>query len=110
MTVQSLTKRQSYLEGFQYQETIADGATGDDVIIPPLIAGKKISCRVICGAGTGKIQVTLSLDSAVVAGTAIWEDWESGNVTGTQSDVAKGPITGIRGVSISGEIVLEVII
>ncbi len=108
MALKNLSKR-VVGDGFEYSETIASGETGADVVIPPLSAGKKISCRVICGAGTGKIEITLSPDSAVVAGTATWEDWALGESTGTVSDVAEA-ITGIRGVSVSGEIVMEVIV
>ena len=110
MAVVTLTKRTSYLEGYQYTETIPDGATGDTVKIPPVIAGKNITCRLICGANTGKVQTTTSVDSAVAAGTATWVDWALGDVTLTKTDATTGPITGIRGVSVSGEVTLEVVI
>lgn len=110
MAVVNMTKRTSYLEGYHYTETIATGATGKTLIIPPYIAGKQVTCRIICGAGTGKIQTSISTDSAVAAETATWEDHPDGNQTGTFSDVLNGPVTGIRGVSISGEITLEVLV
>jgi len=112
MTTTNLTERPIFAiqKGYQYTETIAGETTGDSVIIPALIAGKNITCRLICGANTGKVQTTTSVDSAVAAGTATWVDWALGDVTLTKTDVTTGPITGIRGVSVSGEVTLEVVI
>jgi len=110
MAVATLTKRTSYLEGYQYTETIATGATGDTVKIPPVIAGKNITCRLICGANTGKVQTSTSVDSAVAAGTATWVDHPDGVQTGNWTDVIVGPVTGIRAVSSSGEITFEAVV
>lgn len=110
MTISEMTKRESWQQGYEYSETIADGATGDTVLIPPF-GGKKsaITCRIIAGSNTGKFQFTTSSDSAVAAGTATWTDWPKGAVTGTDYDVLDGPVTGLRGVSSSGEITIEIV-
>jgi len=110
MAAVTFTKRQSYLEGYQYSEVISDGNTGGDIIVSPVIAGKRLTCRLICGAGSGKIQTTTSADSAVAAGTANWVDHPSGPFTGTFTDAIVGEVTGVRGVSVSGEITIEVVI
>jgi hypothetical protein len=109
MTTAAMTKRQSYIPGYEYEETISDGSTGDTVKIPPIHPDSRISCTVIAGVGTGKIQYTTSIDAKVIAGTAVWQDWPLGEVTGTDSDSLVSPITGLRGVSISGDITIEVV-
>lgn len=93
--------------GFEYTETIADGANGNTIIIPP--GACDLTCRIIAGANTGKFQFTTSLDATVLNGTCTWSDWPKGAVTGTDYDVLEGPVTGIRGVSSSGEITIEIV-
>jgi hypothetical protein len=94
-------------KGHSYQETIATGTNGDSVIVHPL-NGKPLTCTLIAGAGTGKIQFTTSSEAAVIAGTATWQDWE-GVTTGTGSDVLIGAVTAVRGVSTSGEVKIELV-
>lgn len=95
--------------GFEYTETIADGADGDTVLLPGISDGENITCTMIAGANTGKFQFTTSSDAAVAAGTCTWIDWPKGNVTGTDYDLLLGPVTAVRGVSISGEITIEIV-
>lgn len=59
--------------------------------------------------GSGKIQYTTSLPSLIESGEALWIDWSRGEVSDTASDVPEGPVSGIRGVSISEALVLEVV-
>ena len=111
MALTKMTKRDSYVDGFEYSETIASGETGDDIRIFPLgLDGPRITCRIIAGANTGKFQFTCSPDANVIAGTAVWTDWPKGVVTGTDYDTLLGPVTGLRGVSSAGEIKIEVVI
>lgn len=108
MTVVNMTKRDSWQQGYEYTETIADGENGDTVLIPPG-AYRDLTCRIIAGANTGKFQFTTSGDASVLAGTCTWSDWPKGTVTGTDYDIIEGPITGLRGVSVSGEITIEIV-
>jgi hypothetical protein len=111
MALTRMTKRDSWKEGYEYTETIADGATGDDIRIFPLgLDGPRVTCRIIAGANTGKFQFTTSPDANVIAGTATWSDWPRGVVTGTVWDALTSQVTGLRGVSVSGEIKIEVVI
>jgi len=110
MAIAEMTERTGRVTGFEYYETIADTATGDSIKISPMPAGTHITCTVVPGAGTGKFQTTTSSAADIIAGSATWVDWAEGNVTATTSDVITGPVTGIRGVSISGEINIEVVI
>jgi hypothetical protein len=110
MAVVDIVQRDAYFVGFQHEETIADGETGNDIRIPPLPAGKVIAARLIAGAGTGKFQDTMSSDEDVTAGTAVWDDWYVGTQTGTVSEILRPNVTGIRGVSVSGEITVQVVI
>lgn len=97
--------------GWTYSEVIADGEIGDVVRVKPSRKGTyNISCTLIAGANIGKFQVTTSSDASVADDTAIWQDWVKGDVSGVVTDVIVGPITGIRGVSVSGEVKIEIVI
>ncbi len=108
--VVEMTKRDSNTPGYFYTETIATGATGDDVRVYPMgMDGTRITCLIIAGAGSGKFQFTTSSDADVAAQTATWSDWPKGAVTGTDWDALTSQVTGLRGVSTSGEIVIEIV-
>jgi hypothetical protein len=94
----------------EYVETIADGETGESVYVHPINNNSGlISCTLISNGNTGKIQTSTSTLSAITAGSATWVDWSEGDVTTTTIDVISGPVTGIRGVSVSGEISIEIV-
>jgi hypothetical protein len=104
----NLSKR-SVGVGFEYSETIADGANGDTVLLPGISDSERVTCTIIAGANTGKFQFTTSSDAAVLADTCTWIDWPKGTVTGTEYDLLLGPVTAVRGVSVSGEINIEIV-
>lgn len=104
MTRRVYAKPNNIDKGYTFREALADGVTGEAVVIRPMTNQKNITIKIMCGANSGKVQYTLSPDAMVVAGTADWSDWEKGTVSGTEIDVAIGPITGLRGVSVSGAI------
>lgn len=115
MSVVNMIERQSRYGlkneyGYVHTESILTTATGNDIRIPALPAGKNITCTLIAGASTGKFQITTSSDSVVTAGTATWQDWAQGNQTGTVSDAIISGVTAIRGVSVSGAIAIEIVI
>ncbi|MCD6321850.1 MAG: hypothetical protein J7L77_02375 [Clostridiales bacterium] len=116
MTITTMENRNSYVSGryipgWHHKEIITNGATGNDVIIPPLPAGKNVTCTLIAeGTSTGKFQTTTSSDEDVKAGTATWQDWAKGDSAGTVTDVIVGQVIGVRGVSVSGEVKIEIII
>ena len=110
MTLARMNKRNSKQTAWHYEETIATSLTGDDVIIPASPQVKRVTCTIIASTNTGKIQVSTSSNSKIVAGTAVWQDWANGVTTGTYSDVVVGPITGVRGVSSTGEISIEIVV
>ena len=91
------TKRNSTIPGYQYYKSIAAGADGEVVWIPPLEAGTKITCRIHCGVGTGYIKYTTSPDEFVKDGTATWTTWPKGEQTGTAEDVIISPVSGLQG-------------
>lgn len=106
----SMALRQGIIQGYYYTETIADGATGKNVKIPPMgLNSAGITCTIIAGANTGKFQFTTSSDAAVQADTATWIDFPDVDVTGTESKTIGSQVTGIRGVSASGEIKIEIV-
>ncbi len=95
--------------GWAYEDTLANGVTGETIPIESLNGGQ-VTGTVIAGAGTGKLQFTTSLPSKVALGTEVWQDWAAGEVTGTVSEAIYGPISGVRGVSVSGEVTIEVMV
>ena len=111
MAIVQMTKRKSAALGYEYTETIADGQDGDTIRISPLGPGQtRITCRIIGGANTGKFQFTTSPVADVLDGSAVWSDWAKGDITGTDWDVLLSQVTALRGVSVSGEVVVEVVI
>lgn len=113
MTIAYMTKEETifgtHMEyGYHYKETIATGATGSDVFIPRLPKGREVGITLFAGANTGKFQATRSLDSDVLAGSATWFDVALTSTTGTVPDTITSPISGLRGVSLAGEISIEV--
>ena len=111
MAVVQMTKRKAAALGYEYAETIADGVNGDTIRVFPMGPGNaRVTCRIIAGAGTGKFQFTTSPDANVIADTAVWSDWAKGDITGTDWDVLLSQVTGLRGVSVSGEVKIEVVI
>ena len=54
--------------------------------------------------------MTTSTVSSVEADTATWQDWPEGNVTSTFSDALTGPVTAVRGVSVSGAVTFEAVV
>jgi hypothetical protein len=111
MAIVEMTKRVAARLGYEYAETIADGQNGDTIKVLPLGPENCVAtCRVIAGAGSGKLQFSTSPDADVLDGTAIWSDWAKGAVTGTDWDVLRGQVTALRGVSVSGEIKIEILI
>lgn len=110
MAVQNLSERTlGRKPGYEHREQLLTGITSVPVIIPPL-NGQPVSVTMVAGSNTGNIQFTTSTDALVAAGTAAWQDWPNGVVTGTESDVLLGPVTAVRGVSVAGTINFEIII
>jgi len=103
----ALVQRNGRKPGWTHKETLADGVTSDPIIIPTY--SERVTCTVVAGANTAKIQSTTSPEANVLAATATWQDWPAGNKTGTYSDSIISPCTAVRGVSVSGEIVFEVV-
>jgi hypothetical protein len=108
MGLVNLSKR-TIGQGFEYSETIADDTNGDTILFPKLSESRIVTCNMIAGTNTGKFQYTVSSDAKVAAGTCTWIDWPKGTVTGTHTDALLAPITGLRGVSVSGEVNIEVL-
>ena len=106
----AMVTREGRYNGYTHTETLVDGITSDPIVIPPLPPGGRVTCTVIAGANTAKIQFTTSSDAAVVADTATWSDWPQGDKIGTFSDSIITPVTAVRGVSVSGEIDFEIVI
>lgn len=106
----SMTLRQGITKGYYYTETIADGVTGSNVKIPPMgLDGTTITLTIIAGSNTGKFQLTTSSDAAVQADTATWTDWTEGDTTGSLNMTLGSQVTGIRGASVSGEVIIEIV-
>ena len=112
MTTANLTVRATAAieKGYRYDETISDGLVGADVKIPALPTGKRINCTIIAGGNTGYFEISSSSDAKIADGTAVWDPWALGTQTGTKSDALLAGVSGIRGVSVAGEVTIEIII
>ena len=106
MTIKTISGKKSPLRSGDFQEIIADTANGNPISLEDKVA----TVTIVAGAGTGKAQTTTSGEDAILAGTANWVDWGKGDVTGTNSDVLTGPVSAVRGVSVSGEITIEIVV
>lgn len=58
---------------------------------------------------SGKIQYTISAKTAIVADTANWVDWDVGDITEGTIQVAVGSITGVRGVAVTDDAIMEIV-
>ena len=107
-----LNRRDFYHDSYCYSDTIADGATGDTLIINEFPKGGSIGISLIAGTNTGKFQASMSWDADTesLPSNAVWFDVELADTTGTVVDAILDPITVLRGVSTSGEIKIEVVI
>jgi hypothetical protein len=85
---------------------VADGATGEAIVLARKVA--TIALHPAEG-GSGKIQYTTSLPSKVQSNNARWIDWKAGVVSESTASVVDGPVTAIRGVSVAGQLVIELI-
>ena len=103
------TQRTNDNAAYHYTATIADGENGATVAIPSFDPWRPVTVTIVAGANTGKVQVTTSSEAAVTGATCTWADWDNGDSTGTTTDVIVGPVTGIRGVSVSGEVTIEIV-
>lgn len=108
MSVVKLTKRNSWVIGYEHSETIQDGENGNTIKIPPLQPGKVIACTLIAGSNSGKFQFSTALDADVLADTCEWNDWDNGTTTGSHTEVIVANVSAVRGVSVSGEIKIEI--
>jgi hypothetical protein len=109
----ALTQRSGRFLGWHHSESVAAGATGNAVVVPPLAAGQRVTVTVKAGTTGGYCQYTTSSDAEIAAGTATWQTWPAGQITGTLSDALIAPVTGLRFVAaaldtpaITGEIVI----
>lgn len=73
------------------------------------LAGKVESWLVslVVTSGTGKVQYTNSIRSKVLAGTAIWYDWNDGVVAANTNDVFFN-VSAVRLVNVTGTTLIEV--
>jgi hypothetical protein len=94
---------------YESKDTLSAPGTGPDILLPDE-AGRFDSVLVmlsVSGGGTGKVQYTLSNRAQVIAGTAVWKDWDAGSVA-TNTDDALYHVSAVRLVNTAGTTVLEV--
>ncbi len=75
--------------------TVTAGNTAK-VNVPPLSPSAKITCKVLPGAGTAKIETTISSQANIDADTAEWKDWPHGAVAVDTEDVIVAPVNALR--------------
>jgi len=98
----------SSIQDQSFQEVIADGQNGSPIVTHPARNHSGlVTCILIAGTNTGKIQFTGSPLKDIRAGTATWHDWDKGTSTGNDVSVIAAPVKAVRGVSVSGEVKVE---
>lgn len=87
---------------YDYQgPVIAAPGNGNPVIIPgACFNGIGVVLEVT--AGSGKVQYTIDSLAAIIAGTAVWEDWSISAVSANASDLVSPVVKAIRQVNIAG--------
>lgn len=94
------------------KDIIGNGLTGKGIIIPPACS---VGVNLIVSTSSGKIQYSRSprkdifLDNADGGTRANWIDWEDGTVSASTGRTSIASISGVRGISTSGTIIVEVI-
>ena len=88
------------------KQTITAGTTGAAVQVNE--AGATVTCIPGVG-GTMTAQFTTSPLADVRDGTATWQDWPSGSVAATTSDVLLGRVSAVRASAVTADGVLEVV-
>jgi len=94
---------------YEYTETKSAGTNTDPVLVPAgagLITGWIVA--LVISSGSGRVEYSTSSRASVEAGTANWKAWDAGNVSATADDILE-PVTAVRGVRLTGTIILEVI-
>lgn len=90
---------------FSYKESIASGATGDSVMIPPGQGEVNIT---LAPTGTAKLQYSQDTMQAIKDGSADWFDWPDGEVSSVTNKVMSNTVSAVRGVSITGTVTLHI--
>lgn len=87
------------------KQTITAGATGNAV----QVSAPHTTVTAIPGSGgTMTVQFTTSPMANVADGSATWQDWPSGAVATTTSDVLLGRVSAVRASAATADGVLEV--
>lgn len=87
------------------KQTITAGTTGNPV--PIREPGATVTAIPGVG-GTMLVQFSTSPEKDVDAGTATWQNWPSGTVAATTSDVLLGRVTAVRATATTANGVFEV--
>lgn len=82
---------QNHKIAYEYRETKSlTAGVGDSIIIPQDVSNVNVQLVFATGA-TGKVQYTNDPVGYVVAGTANWFDWDTGNTATNTCDVFYPP-------------------
>ena len=92
-----------------YKQSVLTGVTGESIKIAPKISKVTVSL-LPSGGASGKVQFTTSTYKEIDEGTATWFDWPKGVISVNTYDGINFPITGLRPVSSSGTLVMEVVL
>jgi hypothetical protein len=92
-------------KAWEYKDELSSSGNGDSVIIPVNVANIAISYEV--DSGEGKIQYTMSTIEEIEAGSALWHNWDSGDVTSNSEEFFK-PVSAVRQVNASGTTTMRI--
>ena len=93
---------------YETKETLAAPANGNTLLLPDETGSyESVLISLVVTAGTGKVQFTLSNRNDVIAGNAVWYDWDDGVVSGNTNDVLFHA-SAFRQVNASGTTTIEI--
>lgn len=94
---------------YEKSVVVGNGETSDPIIAPDESGPVEYwQIGIVTGGNTGRFEFTLSPRADVIAGNALWRSSDAGNVS-TDSTDSLTPVQGVRAVSVSGPITIEVV-
>jgi hypothetical protein len=93
---------------FEYvstNDTLSAPGNGESITIPDGVNNESVTLEVT--GGSGRVQFTNDPLANVLDDTAVFQDWDSGNVA-TDTSAAFFPVTALRQVNVSGVTKLKI--
>lgn len=91
---------------WEYKDSLESPGEGPSMVVPVGVKNLEVFFTVENG-GIGKVQHTVSTQEDLIAGQAVWIDWDIGEI-GENSQDSSTPVTALRQVNVTGTTTLTV--